>query len=270
MGSGGCIADTCAGADGSGTGFEVGVSRRTQPVSDAGGYREGGAQGPISDGPVYDYVWAPTCPTASPTDTGGMCPAAVITCPPGEVRFFAWRRVIDPAGGVGPWERIPGTQCLGAMPTPAPVPADVIAGLVQQEFKSLPLEASTAQVQPSVGTLVNFDTIFYTDTAAREFPLTVLGVGVRVRATPQQWIWHFGDGSEMTSRTPGAKYPSRNVTHQYVTTGTVRPWVSVVWSGTFSIDGRPGTFVVNGTVQRDGPRIDLPVREARSELVSGG
>lgn len=259
-----CVLDVSAGGGG------LNVTGQVKTNGAPGGPIEGGADHLVGAVAQYEHAYAPACPTNTPADAATLCGAATTTCPPGAIRFFEWQRLIDPAGGINPWLRIPGSQCLANLPTTAPVATPLIEAAVQQEFKNLPLDASIAKVQPAAGTLVNLDTIFYADTVARVFPLTILGTGVRVTATPQRWIWQFGDGAQLTTTTPGAPYPAKDVTHKYVAMGTVQPSVSVVWGGTFTIDGRPGTFTVNGTVQRNGPPIDLPVREARSELVNGG
>ncbi|GAC1323610.1 MAG: hypothetical protein NVSMB13_03790 [Mycobacteriales bacterium] len=218
--------------------------------------------------PNYEYAYAPTC-RGNDVTGDALCPQATTTCKSGEIRYWIWRRLPDAPPPTDGWVQVPGSFCLN-VPPPA-VPTDAIVAAVETEFQHLPLPTSTTQIQPRGGTLVNFDTIFSTDTAPRlVFPVTVLGVGVAVTAVPQQWIWHFGDGAEATTRTPGAPYPAKDVTHSYDGTGPVAASVSVIWGGTFTIAGRPGTFTVTGTVRRDGPVQPLQVYQARSELVSGG
>lgn len=49
----------------------------------------------------------------------------------------------------------------------------------------------------------------------------------------------------------------------------LNPYVTVVWSGTYTVSGFNEIFEVNGTVSKDGPPLQLLVREARTELIDG-
>lgn len=126
-------------------------------------------------------------------------------------------------------------------------------------------------MQPPNGALVNLPTIYYTTTTqVLHFDVTALGLGVQVTGTPTSYLWHFGDGATASTTSPGHPHPGEDVTHTFSTPAErIAPYVTVVWSGTYTITGVPGTFDVVGSVNRDGAPVVLPVREARSELIGG-
>ncbi len=136
--------------------------------------------------------------------------------------------------------------------------------------QQLPLPGGTLHVQPPNGAIVNLPTIFYTDTTADlRFTVTALGIQVQVLAHPERYHWRFGDGTGLTTTSPGRPHPAKDVTHIYRTSaaGTVAQ-VEVEWSGTYRIAGVPNEFEVDGTVIRPGPPVSFPVRQARAELVA--
>ena len=168
--------------------------------------------------------------------------------------------------------RVPGegwvfirSQCFGARP-PAFVPPTVTPAMVLSELRRVGLPALEVAVQPAGRTLVNLDTIFHTQPRPVDVDLTILGQAVEVEATPASYVWSFGDGASLTTQTPGAAYPSRDVVHRYTDAGvTVRPAVSVVYGARFRVGG--GAWqAVNGTVTIPGPAQGLEVAEAKPVL----
>lgn len=90
-----------------------------------------------------------------------------------------------------------------------------------------------------------------------------------IRVEGVSYVWNFGDAETFTSTSPGAKYPSKEIVHRYRSAGeTVRPFVTVTYRGSFSVDGG-GFQRIPGTVTVVGPPSDLEIAEARSELVAG-
>ena len=155
--------------------------------------------------------------------------------------------------------------CFGARP-PAYVPPTVTPAMVLTALRRVGLPALEVAVQPAGKTLVNLDTIFHTDPQPVDVDLTILGQAVEVEATPATYVWSFGDGSSLTTTTPGAPYPSRDVVHRYSDAGvTVRPTVSVVYGARFRVGG--GAWQdVDGTVTIPGPAEGLVVAEAAPVL----
>ncbi len=100
----------------------------------------------------------------------------------------------------------------------------------------LPLPA--VRVQPAEETLVNLDTIFYTDQEAFTTDVVLLGQQVAVEATPIAYLWDHGDGTTSTSTDPGAAYPRETVTHRYQRANDgVTPAVATTWQARFSVEG---------------------------------
>lgn len=219
--------------------------------------------------PGARYVWTliPACPRNSPNGDDLLCYGATVGCPiPGDVHWRIYYRNLDPA--VNDQWHLSTTQCLSSNPL---LDIAAVKAAVDRLFhQDLPLPGGTLKVQPPNGALVNLPTIFYTTTTEPlHFAVKALGVSVNVTATPSEYVWHFGDGVTSTTTTPGHPHPNEDVTHTFTEPTTLAPYVTVVWSGTYTISGFDQTFVIVGTVSRDGPPLQLPVREARTELVDG-
>ena len=131
------------------------------------------------------------------------------------------------------------------------------------------LEAAV-QIQPPSGrTLVNLDTIFYTeDPSMTVTGIGILGRSVDLRITATAFHWYFGDGVSITTATAGRPYPSKDITHRYASTGAVAPRVDVTYTGQYRIDGG-GWLDIPGDATVTGPTVPLTVVQARSELVAG-
>ncbi len=226
---------------------------------------EGGAT------PGAKYVWnlIPACPQNDPGgDDDVLCVGATVGCPvAGDIHWRIYYRNLDPAL-LDPWH-LSATQCLSR--TPLLDIAAVKAAVDRIFHQELPLPGGDLHVQPPDGALVNLPTIFYTTTTQQlDFAVKALGVSVKVTATPSGYVWHFGDGTSATTTSPGHAHPDEDVTHTYSQPAAgLDPYVTVVWSGTYTVSGFDEVFQVNGTVSRDGPRLKLAVREARTELIGG-
>ncbi|HSE10291.1 MAG TPA: hypothetical protein VLB29_16640 [Nocardioidaceae bacterium] len=124
----------------------------------------------------------------------------------------------------------------------------------------------TARTQPEGKTLVNFDTIFYTEAQPFNATVTLLGQQVDITAEPEQYTWHHGDGSSTATTSPGAPYPSKEITYRYSDADTtVSPRVDVTYSARFRVNG--GAWQdIDETVTIAGPEGSLRVSEARPVL----
>ncbi|HET6563301.1 MAG TPA: hypothetical protein VFG72_15610 [Marmoricola sp.] len=151
---------------------------------------------------------------------------------------------------------------------PAYVPPTVTPGDVLSALRRIGLPRLDVEVQPAAKTLVNFDTIFWTDPETVALDLTILGQGVDVVATPERYDWSFGDGTSAATQTPGNPYPSRSITHRYQDAQvTVRPQVTVAYSARFRVNGG-GWQEIDETVSTTGPPGSLRVAEG-TPLLSG-
>jgi len=123
-------------------------------------------------------------------------------------------------------------------------------------------------VQPAERTLVNLETIVYTnDSEVSTDVVTLLGFPVEVEATPISYSWNFGDGSPvLTTTTPGKPHPSKEITHKYLKRASVNVTLTTNYAARFNVAGT-GWQYVDGTVPITGPATPLLVREAVPVLV---
>jgi hypothetical protein len=232
-------------------------------VGGGGSHHGGGGHGGTKDPYEYKYVLA--CPANSPDGLNVECGTAVTSCGvQGQFRYWLFRRPVDANGTpTGPWTLQPGAFCRG--PLPAIAAADIAAAF---RWRFVPIAASNTHFNPSDGTLVNVDTIFYADTANTLRPtVTLLGQRVALTLHPTSWQWHFGDGTTLTTTTPGAPYPDTSVTHRYTSTGQYAASVTVTWDGTFTFAGQ--TADIPGDTSTAGVPATVTVREAHSHLIDG-
>ncbi len=230
---------------------------------------------PAASGRVtVETAWTPACSQNYPGIRDESCPAAISLCSapgPGEIpsmMMWRWIRQWDrvAATAITDWQ-IAETVCLD--PDTAAVPN--ISLLILQAFQErVKLLEAAVQIQPSSGrTLVNLDTIFYTDDPSTTVTgIDILGRSVDLRITATVFHWYFGDGSSATTATGGRPYPSKDITHQYASTGAVAPRVDVTYVGEYRIDGG-GWLDIPGEATVTGPTVPLTVVEARSQLVAG-
>ena len=133
-------------------------------------------------------------------------------------------------------------------------------------IRRIGLPELTAQTQPADKTLVNFATIFFAEPETFTRTLTLLGQQVDVEATPSQFTWHYGDGTSQTTTSPGAPYPSKEITYSYTDAHTtVTPSVDVTYTARFRVNGG-GWQDINETVTIAGPAGNLRISEATAVL----
>lgn len=149
-----------------------------------------------------------------------------------------------------------------------PQPKDVTWEQVRSETKDVSFPGLSVKVQPAGRTLVNLETIVYTDESkVTTSNVTLLGFPVVVEATPVSYTWHFGDGSPaLTTTYPGKPYPSKEITHKYMQRGDVNVTLTTNYAARFNVAGT-GWQVVGGTFPATGPATPLQVREAVPVLV---
>ena len=94
-------------------------------------------------------------------------------------------------------------------------PPQVTEGMVLNAFRRIPLPSLRSHCQPANKTLINFDTIFFTNAEPLTRQVTLLGQTVRLEITPSRFEWVHGDGTTETTTTPGAPYPSKEIVYRY-------------------------------------------------------
>jgi hypothetical protein len=138
---------------------------------------------------------------------------------------------------------------------------------VLAETKNVLFPGLSVRVQPTGRTLVNLDTIVYTDESkVSTTQVTLLGFPVDVEATPMSYLWAFGDGTTLTTTTPGKPYPAKDITHKYLKRGSVGLTLTTNYAARFRVAGGAWQYV-DGTVPITGPATPLLIREAVPVLV---
>ena len=255
-----CDTDTGAAADGLITSVEC---------SAKGTVSEGGAaiENASGERSFDDYRWATVCLPFDPANDRGfqaMECAAARDCPdPTERVWNLWGERVPPATG---WELLY-TQCFGRPPTTADAPRPTVTpGRVLTALRQIGLPALEAKTQPAGKTLVNFETIFYAEPQPFTRTITLLGQSVDVEATPATYTWHHGDGTTASTETPGARYPAKDVVHEYTDAHTtVSPSVDVTYTARFRVNGGAWQDIPE-TVTITGPGGSLRIAEATAVL----
>lgn len=256
-------------------GFDVYRSGRSDHVDGRGDASQGYAAGKTTWTVVREAA-APTCQGNDRLSASALCPAAVTSCPAGQMRFWIWHQTVEyatvPGGSTTsrvtrPWRLEARSYCLAADDPGVPTIAKVV-DRIQRGFAHLPLRRDGLRSDPGPVTLVNFDTAFSAGTAAKQsFDPVLLGTPVHVDATPTRWHWTWGDGTSEVTATPGV--PNRPVlTHRYTHAADVTVTVVVEWRGTFRLPGDPTTYPITASALVRPQSMSLRVRTARSELVS--
>lgn len=216
--------------------------------------------GPVQPSPYVRYAWSSMCAPGPETPESDMPCGATFTCPVDDEQ--RWR--LYGLTHAGTWELM-GTRCFAGTPEPY-VPPTVTPADVLSALRRVGLPELETRVQPAAKTLVNLDTIFHTVAEPVDLRLTLLGQGVDVVATPSEFRWVFGDGHSSTTSSPGAAYPSTQVTHRYLDAGvTVQPHVEVSYAAQFRVSGGDWQDV-GGTVTTVGPATAVQVAEATPVL----
>ena len=260
------IADSC---DGSGDGVQDAFSLEVTCADPGGDSNSGGADAVDSGSsgePAYlAFMWHTPCvrfsPNHTPTDSAS-CGIARACPDPVERSWQLWGQRADTRA----WEYIT-IECFGRPPAAAQAPRpQVTAALVLNEIRRIGLPTLEAKTQPTDKTLVNFATIFYAEPQPFARTVRLLGQRVDIEANATEYTWHHGDGTTTTTGTPGAPYPSKEITHNYTDAHvTVSPSVDVKYSARFRVNG--GAWQdIDETVTIAGPASDLRISEATAVL----
>lgn len=153
------------------------------------------------------------------------------------------------------------------LPGPAAAAGAVFTpGMAQSAVRNLPMPALRLHVQPAGPTLVNADTIFYAEPQTFNSSVDLLGHTIDVRAKPVGFTWVHGDGTSQSTSSAGAPYPSREITHRYMSPSeAVSARVDTVYEVEFSIDGG-GWDELDAPLMATGPSTSIEVQEAAPAL----
>lgn len=149
----------------------------------------------------------------------------------------------------------------------------VIITVTRSDFAELPLELPTVHLQPERDWfLVNMDTLAYTDGAPQMLETTVLDVPVRVRATPVEFSWDFGDGSApLVTAEAGAPWPATDISHVYEREAEdLAITLTTTWSGEFQVAGQGPWIPIAGTTTTQSQSAPFRIDAVETRLVADG
>jgi hypothetical protein len=186
------------------------------------------------------------------------CKHAVTSCPSGSLLYRVW------FGQDADSVAVVGSVCWGSS-KPA------TRRQVENQVKDYVIKYVPALVpgfDPPGGSITSVPVIFWTGQPTNFEPpaFSLSGHLVSISASPA-WRWNWGDGKSDWKSVAGARYPSRQITHQYRNPGKYQVGVTTVWQARYSVSG-VGTFEVTGEVLRQSKALDVPVSSARTLLVS--
>jgi len=258
-------ASGCSSGSGA-SGDSVTVSIECNQPGGSSGDTSGVDSGASGEPAYLRYRWNSPCRGFSANGAGaGLDCGVARACPdPAERSWQLWGLSARTQG----WEYIT-SECYAEPPTVAQAPLPTVTpALVLNAIRQMGLPSLEAVTQPADKTLVNFETIFYTEPEAFTRTVTLLGQSVDVEASPSQYAWNHGDGTTVATSTPGAPYPSKEITHNYIDAHvTVAPSVDVTYTARFRVSG--GAWQgIDETVTIAGPTTDLRISEATA-LLSG-
>jgi len=145
--------------------------------------------------------------------------------------------------------------------------AKVTVAQIRTAFKRIPMKASALHIQPPNGeTLVNFESIFYTDPTTIDKRIKILGATVDFHITVARYTWHYGDGHTAQTAGPGAAYPHQTITHRYLRKGRVSVSLDTTYQADYQINGGQERHLAD-TVTIAGPAQQLRVLTATPHLV---
>jgi hypothetical protein len=143
---------------------------------------------------------------------------------------------------------------------------DLEPGDILTAAREVGMPALKVHIQPGGRTLVNVDTIFFTDPRTLRRTVALLGHAVRLDARPVRFTWVHGDGTKATTSRPGRPYPAKDVTHEYQRPGDdLRARVDTTYRVRYSVDGG-GWANLDETLTAPGPAAAIDVDEAAPVL----
>lgn len=152
---------------------------------------------------------------------------------------------------------------------PPPSPEEIVAMAIDRAIALAPdpqLEVAPARVG-----LTGLESYFWLADPPTAISATagVSGLTVTAQAVPVQFVWDFGDGEELATTSPGARWTPRSggdISHLYETKGSYDLSVEVIWAASYSINGGAWTSIGYFSTSDTRP---YPVREMVAVLVPG-
>lgn len=215
-------------------------------------------------------AWVPACAANSPslpTSVEALCAQAFSLCAstadPSDLMFWIYQGPVGvKSPSPGQW-RLVSQVCMRTRRERG----RVIPSMTVDDFRRLPLPPVVVHVQPaSLRTLVNVETNVFVDSRPTLLRTSLLGVPVRVRATPVAYRWNFGDGARLVTADPGGPYPRMTTTHVYHEAGIRQLELVTVYRGEYATPDGPW-IPIDGTADVPSGPLLLEVVEAHNHLV---
>lgn len=186
------------------------------------------------------------------------CKHAVTSCPRGSLLYRVW------FGKSASTMSVVGSVCWGSS---KPVTRRQIESRID-DYVVRYVPALRPGYAPPGGSLTSVPVIFWTGqpTSFKPPSFSLSGHTVSITAKPT-WRWSWGDGASAWKSVAGAKYPSRQITHQYRSPGSYKVGVTTVWRARYTVSG-VGTFDASGDVLRQSRTLNVPIKSARTVLIS--
>ena len=186
------------------------------------------------------------------------CKHAVASCPRGSLLHRVW------FGRTASTTTVVGSVCWGSS---TPVTRRQVESRVD-DYVVRYIPTLNPGFDPPGGSLTSVPVIFWTGqpTSFKPPSFSLAGHSVSITAKPT-WRWTWGDGSSVWKSVAGAQYPSRQITHQYRSPGSYGVGVTAVWQAQYTVSG-VGTFNVSGEVLRQSRTLAVPVKSAKTVLVT--
>ena len=139
------------------------------------------------------------------------------------------------------------------------------AGQINTAVRQLIFPGFAVRTQPAQETLINFETILFTEPKDYSRSINLLGYRINLRAEPIRFRWVHGDGTNQLTNSPGKPHPNQNVIHRFGKSGKVNLRVDTVYSVRYRI-GNGNWQKMDSTVSAPGPITQISVREATALL----
>jgi hypothetical protein len=232
----------------------------------------GGSHNPSGSGRAVEYRVELIPDPCTITDIQiGACVPGRVNCPgrpqdatnDWRLAETFWREV-----GTANWFSL-GRECLNyAVIAPHVTPAVAREELLRR------LPRTTFTLSPNVRGIVNLPEIASADPAQLlTFQAPIFGQAVVLRATGERYDWTFGDGTTLTTDTPGPPFEAGTrctseadctgyIHHTYRTPGRYPVQVTITWHGEFSVVGGAWQDIPQ-RLQLTSPAVPLTVVETQ-------
>jgi hypothetical protein len=248
------------------------VCPKTKDYSGNGSVENRSKSKTVSHGPKlkYSVKYFSEC-TPIMTMRLGCDAIAEPTCADGGWRTF---RVVRATNGPRAGQIIAvSTYCSTEPPMDVPGAEQDIARVSLEQFRKLPILASSIVSQPEGFSLRNGHAHLFASSEKQNFSIELFDQSVHVRAIPVTYLWSYGDGTSRTLNFPGSSAPNRGfdeattTSHVYRETGDFAVGLSTRFRGEYSTEGGPWT-PIPGVANVPSEQVTMSVWRTKKILVA--